>query len=147
MKAASDKKEIIVLAFGTFDLLHLGHLSYLKQAKGLGDKLYVIVARDSNVKSFKGFFPAQKENGRLGIIQNLRLVDYATLGDKTNFFSKIKKINPDVIALGYDQWPGKPKLQKMLDEHKISGRIVRLKPYKKNHHKTTLIKKRIKSAA
>ncbi|MBS3061660.1 MAG: FAD synthase [Candidatus Diapherotrites archaeon] len=138
------KKKIRVLGFGTFDLLHAGHLSYLTQAKKLGDELFVIVARDSNVKQFKGFFPVHNEKTRLALVQNLKMVDHATLGDKKDFFSKIKKLAPAVIAQGYDQWPGKKELEKMLVEHAIPAKVVRMKPFRKEHHKTTIIKERIK---
>ncbi len=133
-----------VLCFGTFDLLHAGHISYLTQAKKHGKELFVIVARDQNVKSFKGFLPVQNEKTRLLLVSSLRMVDHATLGDKTNFFAKIKKINPEKICLGYDQWPGKKELEELLEKFKIPATVVRMKSYKHTQHKTTLIKERIR---
>jgi FAD synthetase len=143
---ASPKKPVLgrVLAFGTFDLLHAGHLSYLRQAKRLGKELFVIVARDANVNHFKGYFPVQKERERAALVGSLRMVDRAMLGDKKDFFAKIRATNPQFVAQGYDQWPGKKELERLLAEHGIPARVKPLRPYKKEHHKTTIIKQRIK---
>jgi FAD synthetase len=136
----------LVLAFGTFDLLHLGHLFYLGAARKLGKKLVVIIARDSNVKHFKGHQPVNNEKTRLTVVQSLKDVDQAVLGQRSNFFSIIQKFNPEKIALGYDQWPGIPKLQQYLNENNIPARIVRLPSFKARVYKSTHIKKRIKKS-
>ncbi len=93
-----------VLCCGTFDFLHPGHLYFLKQASRLGSELYVVVARDENVNKIKGRYPSHKEVERLEKIEELDFVDDARLGyPGMNFLKVVNEINPDIIALGYDQ--------------------------------------------
>jgi FAD synthetase len=100
------KKQKIVLASGVFDLLHLGHVKFLEEAKKAGGrnaKLIVIVARDSTVEKRKGVKPVIPENQRRALVESLKVVDEAILGFE-NFSMKkvIEKIKPDVIAVGHD---------------------------------------------
>ncbi len=134
----------LVLAFGTFDLLHPGHLFYLAEAKKLGQKLAVIVARDKNVLHFKGRMPVNNEKTRLTVVRALKDVDGAVLGQRSNFFAIIKRFNPEIVALGYDQWPGRHKLRKYLDENGIGARIIRLPAFRAQVYKSTRIKTKIK---
>ena len=71
------QKKLKVLAFGTFDLLHEGHEFYLREAKKLGNKLAVIVARDLNVWRAKGYLPKQGEKERLRAVKKLKFVNRA----------------------------------------------------------------------
>jgi len=100
-------KRRIVLASGTFDLLHLGHIRYLEEAKKAGGRnveLVVIVARDSTVEKRKGFKPVMSENQRRALVEALKVVDEAVLGYEDFDIGKvIEKIKPDVIAVGHDQ--------------------------------------------
>ena len=100
-------KRRIVLASGTFDLLHLGHIRYLEEAKKAGGRnveLVVIVARDSTVEKRKGFKPVMSENQRRALVEALKVVDEAILGYEDFDIGKvIEKIKPDVIAVGHDQ--------------------------------------------
>ena len=100
-------KRRIVLASGTFDLLHLGHIRYLEEAKKVGGRnveLVVIVARDSTVEKRKGFKPVMSENQRRALVEALKVVDEAVLGYEDFDIEKvIEKIKPDVIAVGHDQ--------------------------------------------
>ena len=134
-----------VLAFGTFDLLHPGHLAYLTQARKLGRELVVIVAKDQNVLAFKGHLPVQSEQDRLQIVSSLKMVHSAFLGEKTDFFKKIKALQPEIVCQGYDQWPGKKKLEPLLQLHGINARVVQAKPYKTHKHKSTKIKQAIRN--
>jgi FAD synthetase len=88
-----------VVVAGTFDVLHPGHLYLFEEAAKLGE-LYVIVARDCNIQSKKMIFT---EEERLRIVQGLKPVKKAILGDKKDFFKPVEEINPDVIFLGPDQ--------------------------------------------
>jgi FAD synthetase len=100
-------KKKIVLASGTFDLLHLGHVRFLEEAKKAGGKnadLVVIVARDSTVKSRKGKKPIMPEDQRRALVESLKVVDEAILGWEDFSIDKvIERIKPDVIAVGHDQ--------------------------------------------
>lgn len=97
-----------VLAFGTYDKLHPGHRWFLAEAKKLGDRLVVVVARDKNVERIKGHLPAQPEQQRLAQVQAVPDVDEANLGyeDYAKRLQVITDANPQIICLGYDQAPG-----------------------------------------
>jgi FAD synthetase len=121
-----------IMSFGTFDLLHPGHLSYLTQAKKYGDYLIVVVARDRNVLELKKRLPKQKEKIRMAEIKRTSLADKVVLGQIKNKFAVIEKYKPDVICLGYDQKTDLYKLKQI-----FKGGVVRLKPYKKNVYKSS----------
>jgi FAD synthetase len=108
-KPRSQKKKI-VLASGVFDLLHLGHVKFLEEAKKAGGpnaELIVIVARDKTVQERKGRKPVVPESQRCALVASLKVVDKAILGyENFNMGEVIEKINPDVIALGYDSYSG-----------------------------------------
>ena len=133
----------IVMAFGTFDFIHLGHLSFFQQAKTFGDKLIVVVARDSNVKRIKGKKPFFSQAERVKLVNNLKPVDLAVLGDDKNFFTAVQKYEPSVIVLGYDQKVlFENYIRRKLDEIGLKKtRIVRLKPFKHSKHKSKRLKK------
>ena len=101
------KKRRIVLASGVFDLLHLGHVKFLEEAKKAGGRnaeLIVIVARDITVEKRKGNKPVMPENQRRVLVESLKVVDEAILGyEEFDIGKVIEKIKPDVIVFGYDQ--------------------------------------------
>jgi len=129
-----------VLIFGTFDILHPGHLNLFKQAKRFGDHLTVIVARDKTVKQVKGRLPRIREKERLKQVKDSSDVDKAMLGNQGNKYNIIKKISPDVICLGYDQTSFTDDLKQRLEKMKIKAKIVRLKPYKEHRYKSSKLK-------
>lgn len=116
-----------VLATGTFDILHPGHLLYLSEAKALGDELYVIVARDSMVKHKPK--PIVPEGQRLAMVQALRMVDKAVLGSETDMFEPLREIKPDIIALGENQYFKEKELEAQLKVHGINAKVVRVKKF------------------
>ncbi|MBU1018621.1 MAG: adenylyltransferase/cytidyltransferase family protein [Patescibacteria group bacterium] len=129
-----------VIAFGTFDYLHAGHENYLEQAKKLGDHLTVIVARDATVRKIKGSDPDNRERQRLKKIKSLPSVDKALLGSKEDKFQVIRKIKPNIIALGYDQFVFTQQLQGLLIRNNLNTEVTRLKPYKPEINKSSIIK-------
>jgi FAD synthetase len=132
-----------VLVFGTFDILHAGHIHFLKSAKKLGETLTVVVARDKTVKLLKKKQSVHTEKERVTILREMRCVDAVVLGDpKLNVYAVIKKIKPDVIALGYDQIAFTDKLQEKIQEFGLNTKVVRLKAYKNGNHKSSKILKR-----
>ncbi|QLC34193.1 adenylyltransferase/cytidyltransferase family protein [Halarchaeum sp. CBA1220] len=90
-----------VVAQGTFDLLHPGHVHYLEEAAAMGDELHVIVARRDNVTHKES--PVLSNRQRRDMVAALDAVDDARVGHPTDIFAPIEEIEPDVIALGYDQ--------------------------------------------
>jgi len=102
-----EEKRKIVLASGVFDLLHLGHVRYLEEAKKAGGRnaeLIVIVARDSTVERRKGKKPIVSESQRRALVESLKVVDEAILGyEEFDLGKVIERVKPDVIAVGHDQ--------------------------------------------
>jgi len=113
-----------IVATGTFDLLHPGHLFYLEESKKLGDELFVIVARDANVKHKP--HPIIPEDQRLAMVAGLKPVDHAMLGDETDMFLPIEKIRPDVITIGFNQMFDAGTLSRQLAMRGLTPEIVRI---------------------
>jgi FAD synthetase len=90
-----------VIAQGTFDILHPGHVHYLESAAAMGDDLHVIVARRSNVTHKEP--PILPDRQRRDMVSALEVVDEAHLGHESDIFVPIERIQPDVIVLGHDQ--------------------------------------------
>jgi len=120
------------MCFGVFDNLHLGHLSYLKQAKKYGDQLIVVVARDKNVLKTKGRLPRQKENIRQGAVNNTALSQKVVLGQLRDKFKVVVKYKPDIVCLGYDQVVDMDKLRQV-----FIGEIIKLKSHKPDIYKSS----------
>jgi FAD synthetase len=126
-----EEREIeVVLASGVFDLLHLGHVRFLEEAKragGLNAELVVIVARDSTVQQRKGSKPIMPENQRCALVDSLKVVDYAILGfEGFNIEKVIERIKPTVIAVGYDQEGMERTVKKYVGEEGLKISIVRI---------------------
>ncbi|MEN6609690.1 MAG: adenylyltransferase/cytidyltransferase family protein [Methanoregulaceae archaeon] len=113
-----------VVATGTFDILHPGHIFYLEESRKLGDELYVIVARDANVKHKPT--PIIPEEQRRRMVASLRPVDHAILGDLTDMFWPIEKLRPDIITIGYNQHFDEDALKKALLSRNIPAKVVRI---------------------
>ncbi|MDD4901145.1 MAG: HD domain-containing protein [Patescibacteria group bacterium] len=129
-----------VMAFGTFDLLHPGHEYFLRQAKKQGDYLIVIIARDLTVKKVKGKLPQANEKQRQQAVLSLNLADKAVLGSLTDKYAAIKKYQPDIIALGYDQTHFVRGLKEQIKKLKLNAKIIRLKPFKTDQYKSSILK-------
>ncbi len=114
-----------ILAAGTFDHLHKGHKHYLEMASKLGDELYVVVARDSNVIKIKNIEPTHNQEERKKAVENLPYVTEAIIGNKGDLYKIIEELKPDIIAMGYDQAPGKAVLEKELKSRGLTAKIIR----------------------
>ena len=129
MANKSGKKKV-VLASGVFDLLHLGHVKFLEEAKKAGGKdaqLIVVVARDSTVEKTKGRKPIMPEDQRCSLVESLRVVDRAVLGyENLDIGEVIENIKPDVIALGYDQEDIMKQVLGYVNKNKMNVKVVRI---------------------
>ncbi len=137
-----------VMAFGSFDILHPGHLLYLKESRRLGSRLVVIVARDRSIEQFKKRKPTFSEKERLLLISSLKMVDEAVLGNRLRgregMFRIIREYNPDVIALGYDQQADLAGLDLWIKANGLKTRVVRIRSrLDPKRYKSSLIRKRI----
>jgi len=93
----------IVFTNGCFDLLHVGHVRYLKEAKALGDVLVVALNTDASVQKLKGpTRPVQKEDDRAEILAALNCVDHTFLFSEETPEKVIRKIKPDFLVKGGD---------------------------------------------
>jgi FAD synthetase len=116
-----------VMATGVFDLLHIGHLHYLREARKFGDELIVVVATDETVKKRK-HIPIIPQEMRRELVEALKPVDKAVIGYTDDNLRIVEEIKPDVIALGYDQEV--EGLEKRLKERGIDAKVVRCTGYK-----------------
>jgi FAD synthetase len=126
----------VVLASGVFDLLHLGHVKFLEAAKRAGGpkaKLVVIVATDSTVEKTKGRKPIMSEDQRQALVESLKVVDRALLGlESFDVGEVISKVQPDVIALGYDQEDMAKEVCSYIAEKKIGIEVIRIGKFGEN---------------
>jgi FAD synthetase len=123
-------KKKVVLASGVFDLLHLGHVKFLEEAKKAGGKnaeLIVIIARDSTVEQTKGSKPIMSENQRRTLVESLKVVDEAVLGlENFDIGEVIKSIKPNVIALGHDQSSMEQRVREYVDKNKLNIKVIQI---------------------
>ena len=106
-----------VMAVGVFYLLHAGHLHYLEQAKSLGDYLTVVVAHDDTVRMRK-HEPVTNHELRKRMVEGLKPVDEAIIGNspEVSIFEILPVVNPNIIALGYDQEHAEDSIRLKLQE-------------------------------
>lgn len=131
-----------ILVFGTFDLLHPGHLNFFRQAKKLGDYLIVVVGTDRNVTRIKGQTPSWNQQLRIKNLEKTSLVDKVQLAPEDyDYLALIKREKPNIIALGYDQKPTVRQLKQELKSVDLSITVARLRPFKQHLYKTSLLKK------
>ncbi len=113
------------MASGVFDLIHLGHVHYLEEAKRLGDELVVVVARDSTVRRQK-HEPITPEEFRRHLVESLKPVDKAVLGGEGDMYQIVEELKPDIIALGYDQYHDAESIEKDLRDRGLDVKVIRL---------------------
>jgi len=92
----------IVFTNGCFDILHIGHIRCLKEAKSLGDMLVVGVNSDSSVSRIKPERPVNPQDQRAEVLASLEMVDYVTIFDEETPYELIKLLRPDVLVKGGD---------------------------------------------
>lgn len=133
---AVKSKRKVILASGVFDLLHLGHVRFLEEAKRAGGKdaeLIVIIARDSTVEKTKGRKPIMSEDQRRALVVSLKVVDEAVLGyEDLDIGEVIEKIKPNVIALGYDQADMENSVKSYVAKNKVPVEVVRIGKFAEN---------------
>jgi FAD synthetase len=148
MAKQTTRKQRIVLASGVFDLIHLGHVRFLEDAKKAGGpkaKLIVIIAKDSTVEKMKGRKPIMSEDERLALVKSLKVVDDAVLGyEGLDIGEVVEKIKPDIITLGWDQAEMENSVKDYLAKHKLQVSIVRIGKFGENSlDSSTKIKQKI----
>lgn len=103
LKLLRTKKKIIVTTNGCFDILHVGHVRYLKKSKTFGDVLIVCLNSDKSVRSIKGEGrPINNENDRAEVLCALECVDYVILFDEDSPKDLLEIIKPNIYTKGAD---------------------------------------------
>jgi len=127
----------IVLVGGVYDILHLGHLAVLAEAKTYGDVLVVVVATDVSVETLKGRRPVFPEEDRRALVESLKPVDAAILGYEDvgmGYEQVIDEVKPSIIALGYDQDSVARMVTQLVERKKLNIRVVRLSKFDKEKY-------------
>ena len=115
----------LVFTNGVFDLLHVGHVRYLAEARALGDALVVAINSDRTVRELKGDRrPIVNEDERAEILAALRQVDYVTIFDDVSPRSLIARLLPDVLVKGGDY--GLDEIHGREEVEAAGGRVVSL---------------------
>ena len=131
-----------IMATGVFDILHLGHLHFLLEAKSLGDELVVVVATDATVRKRK-HEPITPEKMRVELVGALKPVDKALLGKEGDMFEIVLQVKPDIIALGFDQRFDEKDLEKRLAAKGLNVIVVRLHKFEDDLNGTRKIIQKI----
>ncbi|AFO55710.1 adenylyltransferase/cytidyltransferase family protein [Natrinema sp. J7-2] len=123
MTDGSAERPTRVVAQGTFDLLHPGHVHYLAEAAAVGGQLHVIVARAESVAHKPT--PVLPDEQRCDTVAALEAVDRARLGHPADFSVPIREIDPDVLVLGHDQHHDDEAVGELLASWGIDCRVER----------------------
>ena len=133
------RHKMIVFTNGVFDLLHVGHLRYLQQARTLGDALIVGVNSDRSVRAVKGpARPVTPENERAEILAALTSVDSVVVFDEATPYELIASLQPDVLVKGAD-WAMDAIVGRGVVEAR-GGQVVRI-PIEAGHSTTALLER------
>ncbi len=133
-----------VLVSGTFDGLHEGHRNYFQQARAYGQRLITIVARDKITEKIKGNKPKHSEKERIKLVKQHPEIDRAYLGisgSDSEVYDFVASLEPDIIALGYDQKTYTKDLKTEMEKRGAHIEVKRLKPYKPEKYKSSIIDK------
>ena len=130
----------VVLCGGTFDILHPGHLLTLKKAKSLGDILVVIVATDETAEKTRGRKPYNSEQKRLELVNSLKVVDFAMIGERGSIYGTLLRVKPDIVVLGYDQTHKEKEIESFANSNNLRVKVIRLTEMVEGVKSSTLLK-------
>src|SRR5436190_13138714 len=134
-----DARQRLVFTNGCFDVLHVGHVRYLEQARALGDALIVAINSDRTVRELKGAGrPLMNENERAEILAALRGVSYVTIFDDVSPRTLIAELLPDVLVKGGDYAPD--EIHGREEVEAAGGRVVSL-PFVEGVSSSTIIER------
>jgi rfaE bifunctional protein nucleotidyltransferase chain/domain len=141
-REARDRDERIVFTNGCFDILHLGHVRYLRQARDLGDVLFVGVNSDDSARRLKGpGRPFNAEADRAGVVSGLASVSAVSLFDEDTASELVQEVRPDVYVKGgdYSSDPGSPAFPIEGEVVTAYGGEVRIVPFAAGFSTTSLV--------
>ena len=140
-KEMRDENRRLVLTNGCFDLLHVGHVRYLRTARALGDALAVAINGDESVRVLKGNGrPLNREADRAEVVAALECVDYVVIFMEVRATDLLDKVRPAIYVKGGDY------TQETLDAGERdalerSGSEIRIVPFEKGHSTSSLVEK------
>jgi rfaE bifunctional protein nucleotidyltransferase chain/domain len=131
----------VVLVGGCFDILHIGHVRFLSEAKGMGDYLIVLLESDEKVKELKGKNrPVFIQSERAEMLSALKCVDLVVLlpmmEDDVHYSNLVKKIKPDVIAVTEND----PRIEKKRRQAEEARGKLKIIPLTETYSSSTLTK-------
>ena len=136
-----------VLAGGVYDVLHLGHLAALTEAKSFGDLLIAVVATDVTVEMLKGRKPIFPEEDRRKLVEGLKPVDRAILGYEDvgmGYEEVLMEVKPDIVAFGYDQENLERSVREIITRHNLRIKMVQLSRFEhETHHSSTSVRQKL----
>jgi FAD synthetase len=155
MKNRADRGPVRVFVGGTFDGLHLGHVFLLQFARrrGLalarrlgraGAHVSVVVARDDSVRRIKGTPAHHTQDQRRKLVAALRDVDVAFLGVPNDFVRSVRRVDPDLVVLGYDQ---RGDWERILREAGIDAKVIRCPAYESKRLKSSVLRSELQKMA
>ncbi|MEA3249446.1 MAG: adenylyltransferase/cytidyltransferase family protein [Patescibacteria group bacterium] len=136
---AGETRPKVVVVFGVFDLLHPGHLMFLKAARQRGDRLIVVATRDERVQAEKGRAPYYRLEERMSMLSALECVDEVVPGDPAGAWTMVEQLAPDVICLGHDQNVDHPKIMAQIGRLVTRPQIIQLDAFERKRYSTSAI--------
>lgn len=127
----------VVLAGGVYDILHLGHLAALQEARSHGDVLIVVVATDVTVETLKGRKPIFPEEDRRALVEGLKPVDKAILGYEDvgfGFEQVLMDVMPDIVTFGFDQEKLEKTVREIIERRKLKIQVIRLSRFDRERY-------------
>jgi len=138
-----NENKTVITTNGIFDILHIGHIRYLQEAKKLGDILIVVINSDPSTKQIKGpKRPLNNENDRAEALAALECVDYVTIFNEADPINILEQIKPNIHVKGGDY-----KMDQIIEKDAIeknNGKVI-LIPEVKGYSTTDFINKIIET--
>jgi len=140
----------VVLAGGVYDVLHIGHLAALTEAKSHGDVLVVVVASDTTIEMLKGRKPIFPDEDRRKLVEGLKPVDKAILGYEDvgmGYEEVLTEVKPDLVAFGYDQENLERSVREIITMRKLKIEMVKLSKFENEKFlSSTSVRQRLSEA-
>ena len=137
VKAIRSSGQKVVFTNGCFDILHVGHVRYLKDAKELGHYLIIAINSDSSVRGLKGDKrPIVSQSERAEVLASLQSVDFVTIFDEPDPFNVINEIKPDFLVKGGDWGEGEIIGSDIVEEN--GGKVLRI-PFIEGSSSTNIV--------
>jgi FAD synthetase len=131
-----------ILLFGSFDGIHQGHENLVSQAEDLGDEVTIALASSQFIEKTKKSKPVFNEKQRKEFLENhFPNIKISTCDEEINSWNILKKINPDIILVGYDQDDMEESLKKFITKNSLNIEVKKAESFKPEFYKSSIINK------